>query len=633
MKINLLQKINSKIIMLFIMFSTISLSDANSDAFAQVFREASKQSDSKKIIERVVNSLYYGLLAIYRGVSLKISQLCGFILIAFMIISILKIILQNIDKVDVYTIMKMILPTFVKNIVIAFILVTPITYNSTSGLTGGGMVNGTILTRIVEAIFTMFYRLGLIFFNDPKFNNATPGRIADIFFSRPLNLLEKTFSFMTFFAVFISIAKVILLIVCLWICGKIISVYVANIFMALMLTTFSIFYLLFLTMEGTAQIGHRGINTIIVQSVTLFMTVAMMGISYQVMRLIAVGDSISGIASMTVILFMLEQVIENISGMAVAITSGGGLGQSKGDAFLQLTGAFGAIAGGLAIMGGAKLDELKEGNTKDTESELFSKENNAKEDNNSSKYSDKEIMAKANRNVENEASGRYSGNSGGNSSNTSDNGLGVRYRKGRGVPKNFKKAEDSFRDYKDMKKKSGLGINLKIGIGMALFLQAGTSDLSKISSYKDLINNFKDATGNNNQSNYPYNVLSRTQQLKEMGADMFNIGLNNLRDEFLIKPNLNPEMGSMNEAVRGNAYNYENQSNNSNKGDSYSPITNGNNQNSYLNNNTMLLMDNLEKINRNNPNKIVSQYTNSEEIENIARNATEEFYKRIKENK
>jgi len=131
-------------------------------------------------------------------------------------------------------------------------------------------------------------------------------------------------------AVFISIAKVTLLIVCLWICGKIISVYVANIFMALMLTTFSIFYLLFLTMEGTAQIGYRGINTIIVQSVTLFMTVAMMGISYQVMRLIAVGDSISGIASMTVILFMLEQVIENISGMAVAITSGGGLGQSKG---------------------------------------------------------------------------------------------------------------------------------------------------------------------------------------------------------------------------------------------------------------------------------------------------------------
>ena len=63
-------------------------------------------------------------------------------------------------------------------------------------------------------------------------------------------------------AVFISIAKVTLLIVCLWICGKIISVYVANIFMALMLTTFSIFYLLFLTMEGTAQIGHSSSDNI-----------------------------------------------------------------------------------------------------------------------------------------------------------------------------------------------------------------------------------------------------------------------------------------------------------------------------------------------------------------------------------
>ena len=409
-------------------------------------------------------------------------------------------------------------------------------------------------------------------------------------------------------AVFISIAKVILLIVCLWICGKIISVYVANIFMALMLTTFSIFYLLFLTMEDTAQIGHRGINTIIVQSVTLFMTVAMMGISYQVMRLIAVGDSISGIASMTVILFMLEQVIENISGMAVAITSGGGLGQSKADAFLQMTGAFGMIAGGLAIMGGAKLDELKEGNTKDTESELFSKENNAKEDNNSSKYNDKEIIAKANRNVENEASGRYSGS---NNSNTSDNGLGVRYNKGRGVPKNFKKAEDSFRDYKEMKKKSGLGMGSMIGLGAAIFLQAGTSDLSKISSYKDLINNFKDATGNNNQSNYPYNVLSKTHQVGKAGAQLFKDGLKDLSEGLLLIPDLNPEMGSMNEAVRGNAYNYENQSNNSNKGDSYLPTINNSNQNNYLNDSTVSLMNDLEKINRNNPNKIISQEYNS----------------------
>ena len=276
-----------------------------------------------------------------------------------------------------------------------------------------------------------------------------------------------------------------------------------------------------------------------------------------------------------------------------------------------MTGAFGAIAGGLAIMGGAKLDELKEGNTKDTESELSSKESNTKEKNRNSKNEkDKEIMAKANRNVENEASGRYSGNSGSNNSNTSDNGLGVRYRKGRGVPKNFKKAEDSFRDYKNIKKNSGLGINSKIGIGVALFLQAGTSDLSKISSYKDLIDKFKDTTGNNNQSNYPYNVLSRTQQLKDEGYELFKDGLIDLKKDLLSVPDLNLEMGSMNEAVRGNAYNYESQSNNSNKGTDYSPIDT-NNSNNYLNDNTTLLMNNLEKINRNNPNKIISQEYNS----------------------
>ena len=194
---------------------------------------------------------------------------------------------------------------------------------------------------------------------------------------------------------------------------------------------------------------------------------------------------------------------------------------------------------------------------------------------------------------------------------TSDNGLGVRYNKGRGVPKNFKKAEDSFRDYKDMKKKSNLGAGSMLGLGAAIFLQAGTSDLSKISSYKDLIDTFKDATGNNNQSNYPYNVLSKTHQVGTAGYKLFKDGLRDLRGELLSVPDLNPEMGSMNEAVRGNAYNYENQSNNSNKGDSYLPTINNSNQNNYLNDSTVSLMNDLEKINRNNPNKIISQEFNS----------------------
>ena len=618
MKIKVLQKINSKILMLFIMFSTISLSDENSDNFARIFREASKHTDSKKIIERTVNSLYYGLLAMYRGVSLKISQICGFILIAFMIISILRIILQNIDKVDVYTIIKMILPTFVKNIIIAFTLVTPTVYNSTSGLTGGGMVKGTILTRIVEAVFTMFYRLGLIFFNDPKFNNATPGQIADIFFSRPIRLLEKAFGFMSFFSIFINIGKLVLLIVCLWICGKIISIYISNIFMALMLVTFSIFFLLFLTMEGTAEIGQRGIRIIVIQSVTLFMTVAMMGISYQVIKLIEVGDSIPGIASLAVILLMLQQVMEGIS----TITSGGTLGQSRGDAFMGFGSAFGMVAGGLAMMGLAKLDELKEGNTEESENELSSKESNTKEKNRSSKYSDKEIMAKANRNVENEASGRYSGNSGGNS-NSSDNGLGVRYKKGRGVPKNFKKAEDSFRDYKEMKKKSGLGINSKIGIGAAIFFQAATMDLSNLKSITELADKTKSSLENNN---YPYNVM-RTQQLGEKGYVLFKAGLKNIFNELTEPPILNAETASMNEATKGNAYYGDGSGANKNREDYYSDIP-ANRENRYINsiNDKELLrinaidtyINNLENLNRNNPNRILEQQYNSfEDIGNI----------------
>jgi len=319
---------------------------------------------------------------------------------------------------------------------------------------------------------------------------------------------------------------------------------------------------------------------------------------------------------------MLQQVMEGISTMAIAITSGGTLGQSKGDAFMGLGSAFGMVAGGLAMMGGAKLDELKEGNTKETGSELFGKESNAKEDNNSSKYSDKEVMAKANRNVENETNGRYSGSSGGNSRNTSNNGLGVRYNKGRGVPKNFKKAEDSFRDYKNMKKNSGLGINSKIGIGAAIFFQAATSDLSNLKSYTDLINGIKDATGSNKtNSDYPYNVM-RAEQIGKLGGDLFKSGLKNIFNELTTAPILNAETGSMNEATKGNAYYGD--GTNKNKNDYYSDMP-ANGGNSYINNTSLLgandivntYMNNLENLNRNNPNRIAEQHNSFEDIGNV----------------
>ena len=143
--------------------------------------------------------------------------------------------------------------------------------------------------------------------------------------------------------------------------AQIIAVYVSNIFTALMLTTFSVFYLMFLTMESTAQIGQKGIQMIVQQSVTLFMTVAMMGISYQVMNLVVAGKSIQAIAALAVVLLMLSQVMENIGMMAIAVTTGSGLGISSDSAFMGLAQAAGMAASGLAMFGGAKLDELTNG--------------------------------------------------------------------------------------------------------------------------------------------------------------------------------------------------------------------------------------------------------------------------------
>ena len=280
-------------------------------------------------------------------------------------------------------------------------------------------------------------------------------------------------------------------------------------------------------------------------------------------------------------------------------------------------------------------DELKNGG-EETGSELFNKENNTKEDNRSSKYSDKEIMAKANRNVENEANGRYSGNSGGNS-NSSDNGLGVRYNKGRGVPKNFKKAEDSFRDYKEMKRKSNLGTGSMIGMGAALFFQAGTLDLSNLASYKQLGKQIENATGSDKQGDYPYNVVSKAEYLKKTGYDLFMGGLNNLVGQLTAPPILNPEMGSMNEATKGNAYygdgNIVDKSRKNYRKPLYNSGTIGSQGSSYVNNTPLLgpnniietYINNLETINRNNPNKILSQKFNSPE--DIA-NAIKDFHKK-----
>lgn len=96
---NINKKVSVMILFIFILSSSIVMADENSDAFAQVFRNA--RSGGSNIIERTVDAIYYGLLIMYRGVSVKVSRLCGFILLAFMVIEILQTILKNMSSIAV----------------------------------------------------------------------------------------------------------------------------------------------------------------------------------------------------------------------------------------------------------------------------------------------------------------------------------------------------------------------------------------------------------------------------------------------------------------------------------------------------------------------------------------------------
>jgi membrane protein len=471
------------ILLLFVMCSSIAMADTSSDAFVQVFRDASGSGNN--VIERVVDALYYGLLIMYRGVSVKVSQLCGLLLVFFMTLDILTAILKNIAQVDLYSVFRTIIPKFVKNLIIAFILVTPTYYSLKIGVGGGATalkMKGTLVTQITEMFFDMFYRLGALFFNDSGMARATPGRIAMAFFNRPLEMLKDVFGFMSFFAMFNNLAKVILLLFCLWLSGKIIAVYVSNIFTALILTTFSVFYLMFFTMESTVQIGQRGIQMIVQQSVTLFMTVAMTGISYQVIHLVAGGNSIQAIAALAVILFMLSQVMENIGMMAIAIVTGSGLGYSTDSAFMGLAQAAGMVITGLAMFGGAKYDEMVARREE-------RKQNGSREN---------DIMERARSNV-----GRPEG-----SSERGVSGKGISYRKNAGYRKNMKNAEDMMNE--NRKRRAGAGVMSAKLFGA--FVGGMTSNLNDFDTLKRQTKEFANVF---EKTNYPYSdKFLEEQQIK-----------------------------------------------------------------------------------------------------------------------
>jgi len=506
------KKVSVMTLFLFILCGFVVLADTSSDAFAQVFRDASGSGNN--VIERVVDALYYGLLIMYRGVSVKVSQLCGLFLIFFMTLDILTAILKNIAQVDLYSVFRTIIPKFVKNLIIAFILVTPTYYSLKIGV-GGGVtalkMKGTLVTQITEMFFDMFYRLGALFFNDPGMAKATPGRIAMAFFNRPLEMLKDVFGFMSFFAMFNNLAKVILLLFCLWLSGKIIAVYVSNIFTALILTTCSVFYLMFFTMESTVQIGQRGIQMIVQQSVTLFMTVAMTGISYQVIHLVAGGNSIQAIAALAVIIFMLSQVMENIGMMAIAIVTGSGLGYSTDSAFMGLAQAAGMVITGLTMFGGAKLDELT--NRKD----------GGKNNNSSHKGGDNKNNDAFRKALQNVGRPETDGNNAYGRTRTS-----VAFKKNAANARNMNDADSSMRN--SAKKRHGMGV-MSAKLFSAMVGGMTTDNLHDFDVMKrvgkDFGNVFSNKDFEGKDSNYPYSSeyfrdrqKEAVRMMKEAGADV-----------------------------------------------------------------------------------------------------------------
>ena len=517
------------ILLLFVMCSSIAMADTSSDAFAQIFRDASGSGNN--VIERVVDALYYGLLIMYRGVSVKVSQLCGLFLVFFMTLDILTAILKNIAQVDLYSVFRTIIPKFVKNLIVAFILVTPTYYSLKIGVGGGATalkMKGTLVTQITEMFFDMFYRLGALFFNDPGMASATPGRIAMAFFNRPLEMLKDVFGFMSFFAMFNNLAKVILLLFCLWLSGKIIAVYISNIFTALILTTCSVFYLMFFTMESTVQIGQRGIQMIIQQSVTLFMTVAMTGISYQVIHLVAGGNSIQAIAALAVILFMLSQVMENVGMMAIAIVTGSGLGYSTDSAFMGLAQAAGMVITGLAMFGGAKYDEMVA----------------RREERKQNGSGENDIMERARSNV-----GRPEG-----SSERGVSGKGISYRKNAGYRKNMKDADETMNE--NRKRRAGAGVMSAKLFGA--FVGGMSADFSNIEDIKGVGKGFSDVFSDKDfegkDKNYPYSSQyfrdkqkDAVRELKEAWTDAI---------DRISRTNLGGSSGS--EAVRQARLNIDN---------------------------------------------------------------------------
>lgn len=343
-------------LLFFALFTALSMTayaDESSQAFKAIFDNA-KAQNGDAVIATVVDALYNGLIVIFRGVSTKITGVAGAFMVMLLALDSVKTILTSLNSIDYASIMKKLMPNLIKGGMILAFLVAPVRMEQQnmpgSSLSSGIQSSGTMYTWFVEKLFKAFYKLGLYFFGEPKMMDLSVGKMADVFFSTPLNLLMKSFTTWTLFAVFTNIVKILALVFCVWMASKILSTLIANTFSALMICVFSVFFLMFMLFESTKSLSQRGVNTVIAQTVTIFMTVGMVGLSYQIMKLISVDNSVAGILTLAVLLMMMQQCTENVNSMANAMVNGSGLGNSNSAGFMGMLGALGSIVGGGLLM-------------------------------------------------------------------------------------------------------------------------------------------------------------------------------------------------------------------------------------------------------------------------------------------
>ena len=184
---------------------------------------------------------------------------------------------------------------------------------------------------------------------------------------------------------------------------------------------------------------------------------------------------------------MLSQVMENIGMMAIAVTTGSGLGFSSDAAFMGLAQAAGMAVSGLALFGGAKLDELT--NRKDG-----GKNNNSSYKGGDSRNND--TFQKALQNV-----GRPTAN---RNNQYGRPRTGATFKKNAANALNMNDANTSMR--KAAKKRHGMGImSAKL---FSAIVGGMNADFSNSAEWKKIGTDFKDVFSNKDfegkDSNYPY---------------------------------------------------------------------------------------------------------------------------------